>query len=169
MPPVTQRIENEEELAAVAARLAGLLRVGDMVALRGGLGAGKTALSRALIRHLAQNVAEEVPSPTFTLVQMYDLPDFTLWHFDLYRLAEEERDILELGWDEARRFGVALVEWPERLGGLLPADRLEINIDFDTDVDTRSGADSADENAADTVRNIVLTGHGAWQSRLADV
>ncbi|MFN7114046.1 MAG: tRNA (adenosine(37)-N6)-threonylcarbamoyltransferase complex ATPase subunit type 1 TsaE [Alphaproteobacteria bacterium] len=155
MPPVTQRIENEAELAPFAARLARLFRAGDAVLLRGGLGAGKTALSRALIRHLAQNPDEEVPSPTFTLVQMYDLPDFTLWHFDLYRLEQEERDILELGWEEARRGGVALVEWPERLGSLLPADRLEINIDFDTQ---STGTAQA--------RLIVLTGHGAWDGRL---
>jgi tRNA threonylcarbamoyladenosine biosynthesis protein TsaE len=156
MPPVTQRIEKEAELSPFAARLARLLRGGDVVALYGGLGAGKTALSRALIRHLAKNPDEEVPSPTFTLVQMYDLPDFTLWHFDLYRLEQEERDILELGWEEARRGGVALVEWPERLGGLLPPDRLEISMDFDTE---SSGAGDA--------RRIILTGHGAWDARLA--
>lgn len=155
MPPVTQRIENEAELAPFALRLAALLRAGDMVALRGGLGAGKTALSRALIRHLLQNPQEEVPSPTFTLVQMYDASDFTLWHFDLYRLAEEERDILELGWEEARRGGVALVEWPERLGGLLPPDRLEINIDFGTQKD-----------GAAEQRDITLTGYGTWAARL---
>lgn len=155
--PVTQRIENEAELAPFAARLARFLRGGDVVALRGGLGAGKTALARTLIRHLARNPDEEVPSPTFTLVQTYDLPDFTLWHFDLYRLEEEERDILELGWEEARRGGVSLVEWPERLGGLLPADRLEINIDFDTGPRGAEGA-----------RNITLTGNGAWVARLTE-
>jgi len=155
-PPVSQRIENEAELGPFAARLAGLLAPGDMLALRGGLGAGKTALSRALIRHLLGHADEEVPSPTFTLVQMYDAPDFTIWHFDLYRLEDEERDILELGWEEARRGGVALVEWPERLGGLLPANRLEINIDFDTNNDQTAEA-----------RVITLTGHGAWDARLA--
>jgi len=135
MPPLTQIVENEEELAALAGRLAGLLQAGDLVALRGDLGAGKTALSRHIIRALA-GAEEEVPSPTFTLVQVYDLPAFTLWHFDLYRLVEEERDILELGWEDARRDGVALVEWPDRLGGLLPPDRLEINIRFIAGKDT---------------------------------
>lgn len=153
MPPVTQRIENEAELAVFAARLAPLLRGGDVICLRGDLGAGKTALSRALIRHLAGNPDEEVPSPTFTLVQMYDLPHFTLWHFDLYRLDEEERDILELGWEEARRGGVALVEWPDRLGSLLPADRIEIDIRF--------------VNGAETARDIIVTGFGAAQARAA--
>lgn len=155
MPPVTQHIENEEELSPFAARLAGLLRAGDVICLRGDMGAGKTAFSRALIRALTGHADEEVPSPTFTLVQLYDAPAFTLWHFDLYRLEEEERDILELGWEEARRGGVALVEWPDRLGGLLPADRLEIEINF------IQGAEDA--------RSMVLTGYGAWQARLAGI
>lgn len=135
MPPVTQTVENEEELGVLAAKLAGLLQTGDVVTLQGDLGAGKTALSRHMIRALA-GYDEEVPSPTFTLVQIYDLPALTVWHFDLYRLAEEERDILELGWEDARREGVALVEWPDRLGGLLPPDRLEINIRFIEGKDT---------------------------------
>lgn len=151
MPPVTQAVENEEELAVLAARLAGLLRAGDVVTLKGDLGAGKTALSRHIIRALA-GFEEEVPSPTFTLVQVYDLPDFTLWHFDLYRLAEEERDILELGWEDARRDGVALVEWPDRLGGLLPPDRLEINIRFIA--------------GKDTARVLDITPCGAYDSRV---
>lgn len=150
MPPVTQTVENEEELAVLAGKLAGLLQTGDLVTLEGDLGAGKTALSRHIIRALA-GFDEEVPSPTFTLVQVYDLPDFTLWHFDLYRLAEEERDILELGWEDARREGVALVEWPDRLGGLLPPDRLEINIRF--------------IEGKDTARVLEITPHGACASR----
>ncbi len=153
MPPVTQTVENEEDLAALAARLAGLLRKGDLVTLRGDLGAGKTALCRYLIRALA-GFEEEVPSPTFTLVQVYDLPDFALWHFDLYRLAEEERDILELGWEDARRDGVALVEWPDRLGGLLPPDRLEINLRF--------------IEGKDTARALDITPCGTYDSRAWD-
>jgi tRNA threonylcarbamoyladenosine biosynthesis protein TsaE len=127
-----QTIHNESELAALAARLAPRLKTGDVVTLKGDLGAGKTAFARALINALAPQ-PEEVPSPTFTLVQTYDLPHITVWHFDLYRLEDEERDILELGWDEARRSGVTLVEWPDRLGGLLPKDRLEIDIAFNKD------------------------------------
>ena len=150
MPPVTQAVENEEELGVFAAKLAGLLQTGDVVTLHGDLGAGKTALSRHIIRALA-GFDEEVPSPTFTLVQVYDLPDFTLWHFDLYRLAEEERDILELGWEDARRDGVALVEWPDRLGSLLPPDRLEINIRF--------------IEGKDTARVLAITPCGGCDSR----
>jgi tRNA threonylcarbamoyl adenosine modification protein YjeE len=92
-----------------------------------------------------------VPSPTFTLVQVYDLPQITLWHFDLYRI-EKEDEILELGWEEARRMGAALVEWPERLGGFLPKDRLEINLSFIED----------SENA----RKLTFTPFGNWESRL---
>jgi tRNA threonylcarbamoyladenosine biosynthesis protein TsaE len=150
----TLNIENEAALAALAARLAPLLKTGDVLALAGGLGAGKTAFARALI-HALSPAAGEVPSPTFTLVQVYDLPGLSLWHFDLYRLAEKERDILELGWDEARRFGVSLVEWPDRLGGLLPKDRLEINITFNED----------SENS----RCVTLVPHGSWRLRLEGI
>jgi tRNA threonylcarbamoyladenosine biosynthesis protein TsaE len=147
----TLNIENEQGLAAVAAHLAPLLKNGDTVTLQGSLGAGKTAFARTLINVLSP-VTVEVPSPTFTLVQVYDLPELSIWHFDLYRLEEKEADILELGWEEARRFGVALVEWPDRLGGLLPKDRLEINIAF--------GKDS--ENS----RLMTFSPYGSWQSRL---
>ena len=89
--------------------------MGDCVLLQGDLGAGKTAFARALIRSLAGDAQLIVPSPTFTLSQIYDLPDFALTHFDLYRLGEAE-DVFDLGWDDARADGVTLVEWPERLG-----------------------------------------------------
>ena len=122
-------IHNESGMAALAARLAPGLKTGDVVVLKGDLGAGKTGFARALINALSPE-PQEVPSPTFTLVQTYELPHINIWHFDLYRLEDKEADILELGWDEARRHGVALVEWPDRLGGLLPKDRLEIDIAF---------------------------------------
>jgi tRNA threonylcarbamoyladenosine biosynthesis protein TsaE len=146
----TRIIENESAWADFAARLVPLLKKGDVVTLKGDLGAGKTAFVRALIRTRLPD--EEVPSPTFTLVQTYDLPEFYLWHFDLYRLEKEEKDILELGWEEARRSGVSFVEWPDRLGSLLPDDRLEISIDFNKD----------SENS----RKVTLTPFGAWRERL---
>src|SRR3546814_10429878 len=105
--------------------LARLLRLGDVIALSGDLGAGKTALARALIRALPgpQGAAdEEVPSPTFTLAQIYERRPGPVWHFDLYRL-ESAAEVEELGFSEALA-GIALVEWPERLGALLPADAL---------------------------------------------
>ena len=151
MSPYTKNIRDEKELSALAARLAPHLGTGDVVTLTGGLGAGKTAFVRALVNAMSLQ-REEVPSPTFTLVQTYDLPRFSLWHFDLYRMKEDRRDILELGWDEARRSGVTLVEWPDRLGGLLPKDRLEINIAFHKD----------SENA----RAVTLSPCGSWMGRL---
>lgn len=144
-------IADEAALARFAAFLAQRLQKGDVVTLTGGLGAGKTAFARALIQALDPAISE-VPSPTFTLVQTYDLPKFTVWHFDLYRLEEKEQDILELGWEEALRFGVILVEWPERLGRLLPANRLEIEIAFIKD----------SENS----RRLQITGGTTWAQRL---
>lgn len=152
MPPHTVRIDHEEDMRVLAVRLAQILKTGDVIALTGGLGAGKTVFARALVNALAP-APEEVPSPTFTLVQVYDNQSPAIWHFDLYRL-ESQDEILELGWEEARRQGVAVVEWPERLGGLLPKDRLEINIEFTAD----------SENA----RQVTFTPYGKWIGRQKD-
>ena len=108
------------------------LRVGDVVALSGDLGAGKSALSRAAIRARLNDPAAEVPSPTFTLIQTYEAYDLEIWHVDLYRL-DSSADAFELGLDEAFTMAACLIEWPERLGGDLPADALRIDIDHDGD------------------------------------
>ena len=100
---------------------------GDIFTLQGPLGAGKTKFSRAFIRHLAGNNDLEVPSPTFTLVQTYETDKAPIWHFDLYRL-EDAQEIYELGWEEALSDSILLIEWPERLGALMPPVRKEIII-----------------------------------------
>jgi tRNA threonylcarbamoyladenosine biosynthesis protein TsaE len=112
---------------AFGAALSGILRAGDVVALHGDLGAGKTTLTRGLVQALC-GANEEVPSPTYTLVQAYDAPAFPLWHFDLYRLDRPE-EVMELGWDETQQ-GVALIEWPERAGRFLPTARLDLTLEM---------------------------------------
>ena len=119
-------LPDEAATAALAARLATLARPGDVIALKGELGAGKTSFARAFIRARAGR-DEIVPSPTFTLAQPYDFPDVTVWHFDCYRLRDPD-DAWELGIEDAFRDGISLIEWPERLGHLLPARRLEITL-----------------------------------------
>ena len=122
------KISDEKDTQKLAETLAPILKEGDVIALRGDLGAGKTSFSRSLIRSLGDK-EEMVPSPTFTLVQFYNLPDFTVWHFDLYRIKHPE-EIYELGWEEACYSGVTIVEWPENLGNLIPEDRIEIEFFF---------------------------------------
>jgi len=119
-------LPDEEATARFGRAVAARLRRGDAVCLSGGLGAGKTSLARALIRSLTR-ADEEVPSPTFTLVQAYDGREFPLAHFDLYRL-ESAAEADELGLDEALDAGAAIIEWPERLGVNLPPDRLDVEL-----------------------------------------
>jgi tRNA threonylcarbamoyladenosine biosynthesis protein TsaE len=124
---LTLNLADEAATAALGVRLAGVARPGDVVALRGDLGAGKTTLARGLIRELV-GAETEAPSPTFTLVQAYPAPKFQIWHFDLYRL-DDPNEARELGFEEAVD-GLAIVEWPERLGRHLPARRLEVQLSF---------------------------------------
>lgn len=123
-------LASDGDTRALGARLALLLRRGDVIALHGDLGAGKTTLARGLIRSLLGR-EEEVPSPTYTLVQMYEGPGFPLWHFDLYRV-ENADDVQELGWDETQG-GAALIEWPDRAGRHLPACRLDVFLEISGD------------------------------------
>jgi tRNA threonylcarbamoyl adenosine modification protein YjeE len=110
----------------LGAGIAGGLKCGDAVALWGDLGAGKTTLARAILRALG--VTEDVPSPTFTLVQNYDT-DPPVAHYDLYRL-KSAREMAELGFDDALADGVVLVEWPERAPEVLPTDALHVRLGF---------------------------------------
>ena len=139
-------LKDEAATARLGAALARDLRAGEAVCLSGPLGAGKSTLARALIRALT-TPAEDVPSPTFTLVQFYEGPGLKIAHFDLYRLTSSG-EAYEIGLDEALDDGAAVIEWPERLQGRLPADRLDIEIALD--------------GAGRTAR---LTPHGAWEGR----
>ncbi|GAB4517639.1 MAG: bifunctional tRNA (adenosine(37)-N6)-threonylcarbamoyltransferase complex ATPase subunit type 1 TsaE/phosphotransferase [Roseibium sp.] len=129
MPPPFFSVEvaDESETRRLANDIAVILKAGDTVCLSGDLGAGKSAFSRAVIRNLAGDPELEVPSPTFTLVQTYALDRFELSHFDLYRL-EEPEELDELGLDDLLETGAALIEWPEKAGGLLPPSALWIRI-----------------------------------------
>ena len=117
----------ESATQALAERLAAVLRPGDAILLGGPIGAGKTTLVRAVLRAAVGDPALDVPSPTFTLVQSYDLPDGRIaHHFDLWRLSGPEA-LAELGWEDAVR-DIVLVEWPERLGHHRPYEALVIEL-----------------------------------------
>lgn len=125
------RLDDDAATCALGAALAGALRAGEAICLSGPLGAGKSTLARALIRALT-TPDEDVPSPTFTLVQFYEGAGLKVAHFDLYRLTSAN-EVYEIGLDEALEDGAALIEWPERLEGHLPPDRLDIEITIDGD------------------------------------
>lgn len=137
----------------LAEEIAFWLAPGDLVALAGDLGAGKTSLARALVTSLSGGRQEEMPSPTFTLVQTYDTARMPVAHLDLYRLADPT-EVEELGLGDALARGVALVEWPERAPEAMPASRLAVHLE-----ETAGGS-------GDT-RTVTLTGHGDWAPRLA--
>ena len=139
-------LADEAATQALGRKLASALRPGDALCLTGPLGAGKSTLARALIRALT-TPDEEVPSPTFTLVQFYDTTSFPLAHFDLYRLSDPD-EAYEIGLEEALDGGVALIEWPQRLEGRLPATRLDIDIALVGDA-----------------RRAVIVAHGGFEGR----
>lgn len=124
---LTLETSGEAETARMADDVAMILKPGDILCLSGDLGAGKSTFARALIRAFAADPDLEVPSPTFTLVQTYELPRFDLSHFDLYRL-EEPEELEELGLEDLVETGAALIEWPERAEDLLPAGALWLQI-----------------------------------------
>src|SRR3984893_12155605 len=118
-------LPNEAATAAFAARISALAEIGDVIGLKGDLGAGKTTFARAFIR--ARGGTEEVPGPTFTLLQVSDTTAAAIWHFDLYRLKSPD-EAWELGIEDAFSDGISLIEWPEQLGPLLPRDRLRLTL-----------------------------------------
>ena len=148
--PLDIDLPDEAATAGLAARLAGLARAGDVIALAGPLGSGKTSFARAFIRARGSG-HEEVPSPTFTLVEIYSFAAGpAVWHFDLYRLDGPE-DAYELGIEEAFAEGISLVEWAERLGPLLPEEHLMIELA---------------PGARPEARHARLGGSPRWASRL---
>jgi len=141
-------LPDEAATARLGQAIAAALRTGEAVCLSGPLGAGKSTLARALVRALT-TPGEEVPSPTFTLAQFYEGPRLKVAHFDLYRLSQPD-EAYEIGLDEALDDGAVVIEWPERLQGALPPDRLDVEI--------------APAGAAEG-RRVRLTPHGAWEGR----
>ena len=146
---IVLELSDEAATARLAERVAALAQPGDVIALRGELGVGKTSFARAFIR--ARGGDEAVPSPTFTLVQVYELPGGAVWHIDCYRLRSAE-EAWELDIEDAFSSGIALVEWAELLGPLLPPRRLEIAL--------HPGANPGARRAA-------LDAPGEWAARLA--
>ena len=130
-----------------------LVKPGMLVTLSGDLGAGKTTFARALIRRLTGEPALEVPSPSFTLMQIYEGPNFPIVHADLYRL-RDPGELAELGWEEAGEGALLLVEWAERAGDALPPDRLEVAFALAPDL-------------GDTHRRAALFGYGALADLVA--
>lgn len=135
-PFLSLDLEDEAATGRLAEDLAAILGQGDLIALSGDLGAGKSTFARALLRVLADDEDLEVPSPTFTLVQTYEFDRFAVSHFDLYRL-EEPEELEELGLDELLETGAALVEWPEQGGDLLPEGALWLRFEVGEDEDSR--------------------------------
>ncbi|MAK61181.1 MAG: tRNA (adenosine(37)-N6)-threonylcarbamoyltransferase complex ATPase subunit type 1 TsaE [Ponticaulis sp.] len=121
-------LPSEVDSKSLGTKLARILRPGDVIALYGELGAGKTTLARGLIQSLLGDETE-VPSPTYTLVQTYELPECSLWHFDLYRV-NTPSELFELGFEDALQ-DIAIIEWPDHAGDLLPSDRLSLRILFE--------------------------------------
>jgi tRNA threonylcarbamoyl adenosine modification protein YjeE len=145
-------LKNESATCILASQLAGLAEPRDVIGLAGDLGAGKTAFARAFI--IARGGDSEVPSPTFTLVQVYECSSINVYHFDLYRI-EEPEEIFELGIEDAFAEGISLIEWPDRMDTYIPSERLDIIF-----------SSGLDENA----REVILVGYGdSWINRLAKV
>lgn len=149
-------LPDEAATAALAANIAALAQAGDVIALSGDLGAGKTVFARAFIRSLPPAAeahgaqTEDVPSPTFTLVQVYERSPAPVWHVDLYRL-ETPEEVYELGLEDAFAEAILLIEWPERMGNLLPREHLEVRLD---------------QGETPSARRATLVAGGSWVARL---
>ena len=147
----TVALEDEQATRRLTADIAAALEAGDLITLSGDLGAGKTTFARALIRHLAGDENVEVPSPTFTLMQAYELPRFNVVHADLYRLSGPG-ELAELGFEDASEDAVMLLEWPDRAAGQLPPNRLDVAL-------------TLSPQQAETFRHARVTGYGTFAAR----
>lgn len=130
----------EEDTIKIASEFAKTLKIGDIVALHGTLGVGKTAFTRGVIQSLTQAV--EVPSPTFTLLQTYETPNFDIYHFDMYRLKTPE-EAYEIGIEDAFAEGVSFIEWPEKIGSILPKKHIDIFFEINNNCRTITIKESA--------------------------
>lgn len=146
-------LADESATLALGGRIAALLQIGDVIALHGDLGAGKTTLARGILQALG--LETEAPSPTFAIVQPYAPPEtrIPVWHVDLYRL-EDPAEAVELGLDEARRDTAMLIEWPERLGAGLWPDALKLQLSI--------APQDVGQSAA---RRLTATVPPAWEAR----
>src|SRR5450830_1725087 len=147
----TLPLADEQATSRLMLDIAALIEPGDLITLSGDLGAGKTTFARALIRHLAGNESIEVPSPTFTLMQAYELPRFTLVHADLYRLSGPG-DLAELGFDDLPESAVTLLEWPDRAAGHLPPNRFDVAL-------------TLSPQQGETFRHARVAGYGTFAAR----
>ena len=151
--PIRVELADEAATAALAARVSARARPGDVFALSGPLGSGKTVFARAFI-NARTRTPQEVPGPTFTLVQGYEFPNaegaIPVYHFDLFRI-ENADETAELGMDDAFAGGISLIEWPDRLGAYLPPRRLMITMEF-------GGHESA--------RRLDMEAPAPWASRI---
>ena len=147
-PIVSKPLSTEADTIALGETLAGSLKSGDVIALDGTLGAGKTTLARAAVRRLMGHEID-VPSPTFTLVQTYEGPFCEIWHVDLYRI-EDPAELDALGLEDAFADAITFIEWPDRLGAALPRSALHV------------GLSSSDEAG----RTVTIAGSSEWAERL---
>ena len=146
----SKHLPDEAATAAFATQVAPLLSAGDVLLLEGEIGAGKSAFARALIRARLGRM-EDVPSPTFTLVQTYEAPDGDIWHCDLYRLTHPD-EALELGLEEAFETAICLIEWPDRLGAVAPSNALHLAF-----------------SALKDAHQITVSGSDHWAARLRNL